>query len=232
MARYEADGTATVIGAAGDHPFPPGSAWKLDGPSVVADVFRTRRPSRIEHYAELPGTIAEIAHGAGFRSAIGAPIIVDGLTWGAIIAFSSLPERIPELAVSRLTQFTELVAAAVSNATARAELVASRARIVTAADDAAAARAQPARRHAAAAARAAARPPARAGDDRRRPGSRAGGSRSRRARSQLGARRGAPGVPRLAPRPAHARRTPAGSRAGRRLPSPPTTGHRSTRPHA
>jgi signal transduction histidine kinase len=136
MARYEADATARVIGSAGDHPFPPGSSWKLDGPSVMADVFRTRRPSRIEDYAELPGTVAKIAHGARFRSAIGAPIIVDGLTWGAIIAFSSLPERIPELAVTRLTQFTELVATAVSNATARAELVASRARIVTAADEA------------------------------------------------------------------------------------------------
>ena len=41
MARYERDGTGTVIGAFGDHPFPVGSNWTLDGPSVMAAVLRT-----------------------------------------------------------------------------------------------------------------------------------------------------------------------------------------------
>jgi signal transduction histidine kinase len=136
MARYEADGTATVIGASGAHPFPAGSGWTLDGPSVMASVFRTRRPARIDDYSELPGTIAETARAAGFRSAIGAPIVVDGSTWGAIVAFSTSPDRIPERAEIRLNEFTELVATAVSNATARADLIASRARIVAAGDEA------------------------------------------------------------------------------------------------
>jgi signal transduction histidine kinase len=136
MARYEADGTAVVIGASGDHPFAPGSGWTLDDPSVMASVFRTRRPARIDDYRSLRGTIAETAVRAGFRSAIGAPIIVDGATWGVIVAFSTMPEPISERAEVRLGQFTELVATAVSNATARADLLASRARIVAAGDEA------------------------------------------------------------------------------------------------
>ena len=99
-------------------------------------VFQTSRPARIDDYNALPGTIAEAARAAGFRSAVGAPIIVDGRTWGTIIAISTLPDPIPERSEIRLRQFTELVATAVSNATARADLIASRARIVAAADEA------------------------------------------------------------------------------------------------
>jgi GAF domain-containing protein len=124
MARYEPDGTALVIGASGDHPFPPGSRWTLDGPSLLLHVQRTGRPARIDDYGSLPGTIAAVAHEAGFRSAIGAPINVDGRTWGAIIAISTEPEPIPERSEGRLAQFTDLVATAISNATARAGVTA------------------------------------------------------------------------------------------------------------
>jgi signal transduction histidine kinase len=136
MARYERDGTGTVIGAKGDHPFPVGSNWTLDGPSIMAAVLRTGRSARIDDYSALEGTIAEVARRAGFQSAIGSPIIVDGATWGAIIAISTMPEAIPEHSEIRLRQFTELVATAVSNATTRADLLASRARIVAAGDEA------------------------------------------------------------------------------------------------
>jgi signal transduction histidine kinase len=136
LVRYEGDGTAMVIGASGDHPFPPGSGWTLEAPSVMARVFRTNRPARVDDYSALPGAIAEIARSSGFRSAIGAPIVVDGRTWGAMVAFSMLPQRISERTEIRLSQFTELVATAVSNATARDELVASRVRLVAAGDEA------------------------------------------------------------------------------------------------
>ncbi|MDX6410625.1 MAG: hypothetical protein QOE91_141, partial [Gaiellaceae bacterium] len=96
MVRYGPDGSGNVIGASGDHPFPVGSTWMLDGPSIMESVFRTGRPARIDDYAELPGTIANIARAAGFTSAIGAPIVVDGATWGSIIAISTSGEPIPE----------------------------------------------------------------------------------------------------------------------------------------
>ena len=122
MVRYEGDGAGVVIGASGDHPFPVGSRWALDGPSIMASVLETGRPARIDDYETLPGTIAEVARGAGFRSAIGAPIIVDGHTWGTIIAISTMPDPIPEGAEIRLSKFTELVATAVSNLQARDDL--------------------------------------------------------------------------------------------------------------
>jgi signal transduction histidine kinase len=136
MARYEPDGTSTIIGASGDPPFPRGSAWTLDGPSVMASIYRKSRPARIDDYSALRGPVAEVVRSGGIRSAIGAPIIVDGATWGAIVAFSTSPDRIAEGTEVRLNDFTELVATAVSNATARADLIASRARIVTAGDEA------------------------------------------------------------------------------------------------
>src|SRR5262245_14048595 len=122
MVRYEGDGTATVIGAAGDHPFAAGTTWTLDGPSIMEAVLRTGLPARHDDYTVLPGTIAEVARKAGFRAAIGAPILVGGAIWGAIVAISSTPEPIPEDAERRLGVFTELVATAVTNLQARDEL--------------------------------------------------------------------------------------------------------------
>ena len=45
MSRYEADGTATVVAALGEHAFQPGTSWPLDGPSVSALVLATGRPA-------------------------------------------------------------------------------------------------------------------------------------------------------------------------------------------
>jgi signal transduction histidine kinase len=121
MVRYESDLHGRVIGATGDHPFPPGSRWPLDGPSIMSMVHETGRPARIDDYRDLSGTIAEVARKAELHSAIGAPIIVDGRTWGVIIAMSTT-ERVPPGYEDRLAQFTDLVATAVSNLQARDDL--------------------------------------------------------------------------------------------------------------
>jgi GAF domain-containing protein len=120
--RYDADDTGTVIAASGEHPFPRGSTWSLDDPSVMATVARTSRPARIDDYGPLQGEIARIARSAGFQSAIGAPLTVEGRLWGVIIAISTDPEPISERSEARLGQFTELVATAVANAEARQAL--------------------------------------------------------------------------------------------------------------
>lgn len=122
MVHYGSDGVVTVIGAAGDHPFPVGSRWLQDGPSVMRTVYETGQPARIDDFSGLPGTVAEVARNAGFVSAIGAPIVVGRETWGAVIAISTTPEPIPDGAEVRLGQFTELVATAVSNLQAQADL--------------------------------------------------------------------------------------------------------------
>src|SRR5439155_13111633 len=122
LVRYEGDNTGTVIAASGEHPFPAGSTWSLDDPSVMATVARTTRAARIDNYGALKGEIARTARNAGFQSAIGAPMTVEGRLWGVIIAISTDPESIPERSEARLGQFTDLVATAVANAEARQAL--------------------------------------------------------------------------------------------------------------
>src|SRR4029077_4039484 len=94
--RYDDDATGTVIAASGEHPFPAGSTWSLDDPSVMATVARTTRAARIDDYGALKGEIADVARSAGFQSAIGTPLTVEGRLWGVIIAISTDPEPIPE----------------------------------------------------------------------------------------------------------------------------------------
>lgn len=136
IARFDPDDTLTVIGAAGAHPFQPGTRWPMDNATGSAGILTTRRPARIEYTGDLPGTVAEAARTAGIRWAVGVPIIVDGKVWGSIGAAPAEGQALPADAETRLIGFTELVATAVSNATTYSQLLASRTRIVTAGDEA------------------------------------------------------------------------------------------------
>ena len=120
--RYDGDDTGTVIAASGENAVAPGSTWSVNDPSVIATVARTKRAARIDDYSGLSGEAARAARSRGFRSAIGAPLTVEGRLWGAIIGISTDPEPIPERSEARLDQFTELVATAVANAEARQAL--------------------------------------------------------------------------------------------------------------
>jgi hypothetical protein len=68
LLAYEEDGTATVAGAwsARGTPAPVGTRVPLEGDSVVASVFRTRRPARIDDYAGAGGPAARYARAMGF----------------------------------------------------------------------------------------------------------------------------------------------------------------------
>jgi signal transduction histidine kinase len=135
IVRYE-QREVEVVGAAGRNAFIPlGGRWSLDGPSACASVLDSGRPTRRDEYGGLGGQVAEIAQEAGFQSVAGAPIVVDGRVWGAIVVVSS-SGSLPERSDVRVAEYTELVATAVSNEHTRAELIASRARIVSASDEA------------------------------------------------------------------------------------------------
>ena len=82
------------------------------------------------------GSTAERIRSLGLLSAVGAPIIVDGRIWGALIVGSARTEPLPSGTERRIADFADLVSTAIANAEIRAELTASRARIVTAADHA------------------------------------------------------------------------------------------------
>jgi PAS domain S-box-containing protein len=122
MLRYEDDETATPVASWGELPVP----FHFED-SLCSRVFGTGRPARVDHYADGATVMA-----LGVRSAVGAPIIVDGRLWGAMIAVAAEP--LPQDTESRMVQFTELVATAIANIDARSALTASRARLVAAAD--------------------------------------------------------------------------------------------------
>jgi PAS domain S-box-containing protein len=122
MIRFDQEQAATKIAGWGTSPLELGSHWSLDDPSVMGSIARADRPARIESYEETGGQFAQIALSVGIRSGVGAPILVDGATWGAVIAYSAGPERLPDDAESRLLRFTELMATAVSNVQARDRL--------------------------------------------------------------------------------------------------------------
>jgi GAF domain-containing protein len=137
MYRYEADGTATVVADWGgqDPTVPVGSRTSLEGDNVAGLARRTGRPARIDDYAGASGSIGVHSRELGIRAAVAAPIVVEGRPWGAMVAGTLQDDPLPPDTESRIGQFTELVATAISNMQARSDLAASRARIVAATDD-------------------------------------------------------------------------------------------------
>jgi PAS domain S-box-containing protein len=115
----------------------PGTVFARGGDSATHRVMRTQRPARVDSLAEIgDARTREVWLDLGFQSAIAAPVIVDGVLWGAISVTRTTAEFFPEGAEQRLADFAALAAQAIANAQAREELRASRARIVEAADEA------------------------------------------------------------------------------------------------
>jgi signal transduction histidine kinase len=139
MERFEEDRTVTALAAwsrLGEVELAVGERFRLEGTNIASQVLETGRPARVDSFAGASGAIAHEAQALGIRSSVGCPVVVGGRTWGAIAASTTRDTRFPPNTESRIADFTELAAAAVSNAHARAELVASRARVLSAADEA------------------------------------------------------------------------------------------------
>jgi signal transduction histidine kinase len=135
ITRYEADGTFMAVGgwvSSGGFPL-TGMHFPLEG-SVSGLILETRSPSRIDSFEGQPGEPAAVMRDLGWRSAIGAPISVEGHLWGVLVVYSKKAEPLPADTERRLGQFTQIVATAIANTESRAELEASRARIVATAD--------------------------------------------------------------------------------------------------
>jgi signal transduction histidine kinase len=135
LIRSDTDGTVTSVAGEGapSSEIAAGTRVTPDGPTVTAAVLRTGRPARRDYGAGDDPTVAEVC-GRGIRAAVGAPVVVQGRLWGAMIAAWKAEDPSPDTE-ERLGQFTELVATAIANAQSRAELAASRARVVATADE-------------------------------------------------------------------------------------------------
>ncbi len=133
VARYNEDATVTAIAAwssTGEN-VPGGQRSAREG-TVSGLVRETGRPARFDSYDDA---VEPEAREVGVRSAVGAPITVEGRLWGLAVAASTSEVPPPPGTEARLNKFTELVATAIANAESRAELMESRARIVAAADE-------------------------------------------------------------------------------------------------
>jgi signal transduction histidine kinase len=139
LLRYAPEGAYVVVGArdeSGEPIMPKGQYISLDGDNVAALIHRDNAPARIDTYDGAKGPTAEHIRSLGMKSAAGAPIVVDGRLWGALIVGSAKSESLAAETEQRIGDFAYLIATAIANAETRAELTASRARIVTAGDQA------------------------------------------------------------------------------------------------
>ena len=130
LLRYAADGAPTVVAswdaAQRSSHVPSGSTIEADG---IADaVLRTGGAVRVDAGEAAPGA-------SGLRWTVGAPVLVEGHIWGAMIAGWREEVALLAEAEDRMADFTQLVATAIANANSRTELAASRGRVVAAADE-------------------------------------------------------------------------------------------------
>jgi signal transduction histidine kinase len=133
LVRYRTDGTVETVGSwsAFGGPVPVGLRLPLSSSKLSQVILETHRPARMDRLAEAG---ADVSHEIGWRSAVGAPVVVEGRLWGAMDVGSKTDRPLPDETEERLTEFTALLASAIANAESRAEVDASRARIVATAD--------------------------------------------------------------------------------------------------
>jgi signal transduction histidine kinase len=121
VVRFEADGRATVMGVHGG-PHPPGARVEPSPGYVVASVRETGRAARFDAEDPAVAGVPDIVHSEGIRSALGGPIVVGGRLWGAVTVSTTRADRMPVDGESRIGQFCELVATAISGAQERADV--------------------------------------------------------------------------------------------------------------
>jgi GAF domain-containing protein len=112
--RYEADGTFTMLGIAGETSFTPGSRWPVEPEGLAGQILATGRPTRKDDYSTMPGPLGDALRADQMVTTIGAPIVVDGSIWGFMVAGGRPGKAIPAGTEERLDRFIELVTTAIA----------------------------------------------------------------------------------------------------------------------
>jgi signal transduction histidine kinase len=119
LTRFEDEGVYSVVAVAEGAPVPLGTRVTYD-PGCIADIVqRTGGPARIDDYGQVPSAL--LAHQLELCGAVGNAVLVDGQLWGVILAMST-DSPLPPATEHHLSQFAELIGAAITNASARTEL--------------------------------------------------------------------------------------------------------------
>jgi signal transduction histidine kinase len=133
--RYDEDAAVTVGRWHDGEPrgFVVGTSVPLaDSDGLTAIVARTARSARIDDYTGVRGQAAAMMRQNGYGTAVAAPVVAGGRTWGLVLVASDAPDTLGADAERRLGDFAELVALGVESAEAREQLNASRLRILQA----------------------------------------------------------------------------------------------------
>jgi signal transduction histidine kinase len=124
LGRYESDDTVTLIAGWSRHglDMPLAARWALGGKNTPTLVRQTGGPVRMDSFGDASSQLSAARSAMGVRSAVAAPIAVEGRLWGVMIAASTQEQPLPADTEARLSSFTELVATAIANAESRASL--------------------------------------------------------------------------------------------------------------
>ena len=138
MIRYEAGDkvSAVATSATGDDAVGFEGHWPLGGGDLATSIARHRGPARVDDWSTVPGDIAAfVRERMRLVASVGAPIVVDGRLWGALLVHRKRGGPFPADTEERLADFTDLVAIAIANVQAHTDLEASRSRLAGAADE-------------------------------------------------------------------------------------------------
>jgi signal transduction histidine kinase len=122
LVRFEPDGAAVeLVGGWGESvdALAIGTRWLVDRPGVLASLWESGGPARLDDYTHVPGEAAAVVRTIGMRSVVASPITVEGRRWGALAVLSPSREPLPESTEARLAGFTELLAVAIASADSR-----------------------------------------------------------------------------------------------------------------
>jgi hypothetical protein len=123
LLRFEPDETITLLAAwhATGAPAPVGDREPTN--AALRRLRDTARPVRCgPSDVPLTGPFSAELRRLGIRTAVAVPIQVDGRVWGISVAAWQSSAPFPAATGSRMAEFTELMATAISNAEGRAEL--------------------------------------------------------------------------------------------------------------
>ena len=119
--RYDGAQVAAVAGAAlpGRQIFTPGARFPLEPEMIAAQVRRAGTPLRQARYDEDSSDAGRRIRALGYDVVVGAPIVVEGETWGVIYAGALGPHRLPPGVEHELGIFADLCTIAVASAEQR-----------------------------------------------------------------------------------------------------------------
>jgi signal transduction histidine kinase len=137
--RYLDGARAVVVGVfrdGGGRSLPVNAELDFDrAESVLGRVLETRAPARVAGYDRARGEFPEVMRRMGFSVSVGAPVLVGGEPWGAIVGSAAEEDTLPAGHELRLVGLAELVGQAIVNDLRASELAASRTRLLEAGDE-------------------------------------------------------------------------------------------------